>query len=673
MKTESTERRLFHYALLFKKGIILGIICLILATGLELAGPFIAKVIIDDHILGIEGTWVEVEADTDHQVVTFDHHHYIRSNRHSSSSENEQSITVLAVGKSYYLIEEAVQLQGKRSVEDDGVISIGNRTYAAEKLSVNDMYHFFKPEQKPILLLLILYMVLLLIAGVFQYFQTYLLQDASNKIVKKMRNDVFLHTQRIPINYFVDQPAGKIVARITNDTEAIRDLYERVLSIVTTRIIYMAGILIAIFLLNVQTGIICCIVIPIVVIIARIYKYFGSKYNLVIRKTNSEINGQINESIQGMPVIQAFQAEDKMKADFSVLNDDIYQHQKKLTKLNALTSFNLVNVLRNSAAVAFIWYFGNLSLEPSSVISIGLLYALVDYLSRFFEPITAIVNQFPLIEQARASGKRMFKLMDETGEDVNDQSIQRYQGDIKFDDVSFAYLKDEYVLHHISFHVAAEETAAFVGHTGSGKSSIMNLLFRFYDAQHGTITVDGVPISNWSRQQLRSHMGIVLQDPFLFSGTILSNVTMNDPTISTNDAIRALQAVGADSFIEKLPKGYEATVTEGGSTFSLGERQLISFARALAFNPAILILDEATANIDTETEAIIQRALEVLKKGRTTLVIAHRLSTIQNADKIFVLESGRIMEEGNHAELIADQGIYYQMYQMQKGTTRDVG
>ena len=332
-----------------------------------------------------------------------------------------------------------------------------------------------------------------------------------------------------------------------------------------------------------------------------------------------------------------------------------------------MTSFNVVNVLRNIAAVVFIWYFGNLSLEPSSVISIGMLYALVDYLTRFFEPVTAIVNQFPLIEQARASGARIFKLMDEPGEAVDHTPISRYQGNIAFDNISFAYTEDEYVLHHISFAIEAGETAAFVGHTGSGKSSIMNLLFRFYDPQHGRITIDGKSISDLSRQQVRSHMGIVLQDPFLFSGTILSNVTMSDPKISRETAIEALKAVGADRFIQKLPNRYDEAVTEGGTTYSLGERQLISFARALAFNPAILILDEATANVDTETEVMIQHALEVLKKGRTTLMIAHRLSTIQNADKIFVLEAGRIKEEGNHSELMEQQGIYWQMHRMQKG------
>lgn len=669
----STEKRLMNYALLFKKGIILGIVCLIVATALELAGPFIAKVIIDDHLLGIEGIWYEVR--DSNETVTYQGRSYVREDRITDDQITTDPITIIAVGKNYYVVEEKVPLEGTRSMED-GMLTIEateSIKVAGDKLSLEELYQFFKPEQKPILLLLALYIVLLLIAGVFQYFQTYLLQKSSNQIVKRMRNDIFLHTQKIPIDYFVDQPAGKIVARITNDTEAVRELYERVLSIVVTRVIYMVGIFIAIYVLHPNIALICLLIVPVIYLIAKVYKHFGSKFNLVIRKTNSEINGNINEAIQGMPIIQAFQMEEKTKEEFETLNEEIYTYQKKLVKLNALTSFNIVDVLRNIAFVAFIWYFGSLSLEPSSIISIGMLYALVDYLSRFFEPVTAVVNQFPLIEQARASGERMFKLMDHQGEEVNDKQVARYKGNIVFDHVSFAYVEDEYVLKNISFTVEAGETAAFVGQTGSGKSSIMNVLFRFYDPQKGTIAIDSVSTRKWSRQQVRAHMGIVLQDPFLFSGTIISNVTMNDPMITRESAILALKAVGANYFIEKLPNGYDEKVTEGGSTFSLGERQLISFARALAFDPAILILDEATANIDTETEHIIQRALEVLKKGRTTLVIAHRLSTIKNADKIFVLESGRIKETGTHHELISEQGIYYQMYQMQKGSSQQVG
>ncbi|WP_404458652.1 ABC transporter ATP-binding protein [Oceanobacillus kapialis] len=668
---QTTERRLFRYALHYKKGIIIGFICLIIAVSLELAGPLIAKRVIDDHILGVEGTWQEVETQDDKQTASYKGNFYKRVDRLEESDETIGSpVTLFQIGVTYYFVEDEIPLEGKRDVEGETITittSEGEETFTGEKLALSEVYPFFKPEQGPIIWLLGLYVLLLFIAGFFQFYQTFLLQKSSNQIVRKMRNDLFAQTQRIPVNYFVDQPAGKIVARITNDTEAIRDLYERVLSIVLTSVIYMAGIFVALFILDPKLAMMCLFIIPLIFGWMKLYKHFGSKYNKVIRSTISEINGNISEAIQGMPIIQAFSREKKTKEEFEVLNKRHFTYQRKLVKLSALTSYNLVTVFRNLAFVAFIWYFGSASLDPTSIISIGMLYAIVDYLTRLFEPVTDIVNQLPLIEQARVAGGRVFELLDHPGEDVENDKVSRYKGNIVFDHVSFAYSEKDYVLNDISFAVEAGQTAAFVGHTGSGKSSIMNLLFRFYDPQKGSITIDGQSTQEWSRQQVRSHMGIVLQDPFLFTGTIISNVTMNDSTISRETAINALKSVGADRFIEKLPNKYDEKVTEGGTTFSLGERQLLSFARALAFDPAILILDEATANIDTETELVIQQALEVLKQGRTTLVIAHRLSTIQQADVIFVLDRGTIKEQGNHNSLLLQQGTYYQMYQMQQG------
>lgn len=668
----STEKRLVAYAFPFKKHILIGLICLIIAVVLELAGPLIAKRVIDEHILGIEGTWNQVREQDDRYTVEYKSKHFKRSDRmERDETTSEGMVTILAVGSSYYFINDVVPLEGERQIQDETLTvktAEAEQQFTANKLSLAEIYPFFKPEQRPILYLLSLYVGLLVIAGFFQFYQTFLLQKASNQIVRKMRNDLFEHTQRIPINYFVDQPAGKIVARITNDTEAIRDLYERVLSIIVTSVIYMAGIFVALFLLDARLALWCLLLIPLIWGWMKLYKHFGTKYNQVIRSTISEINGNINEAIQGMPIIQAFQREKKTKQEFEKLNQKHYIYQRKLVKLSALTSYNLVTVFRNIAFVGFIWYFGSASLEPTSAISVGLLYAFTDYLTRLFEPVTDIVNQLPLIEQARVAGSRVFTLIDHKGEDVTDNKVERYNGHIRFDNVWFAYKEEDYVLRDISFEIKPGETAAFVGHTGSGKSSIMNVLFRFYDPQQGIITIDGYSTLDWSRQQTRSHMGIVLQDPFLFSGTIISNVTMNDPAISINKAKQALKAVGADTFIEKLPNQYEAEVGEGGTTFSLGERQLISFARALAFDPAILILDEATANIDTETEAIIQKALEILKIGRTTLVIAHRLSTIQQANTIFVLDHGTIKEKGDHNTLLQAKGIYYHMYQMQQSS-----
>jgi ATP-binding cassette subfamily B protein len=298
-----------------------------------------------------------------------------------------------------------------------------------------------------------------------------------------------------------------------------------------------------------------------------------------------------------------------------------------------------------------------------------MLYAFVDYINRLFQPVQGIVNQLANLEQALVAGERVFKLLNEPGENVSTERITRFKGNVKFENVSFAYKEGEYILKNLDFEAKHGETVALVGHTGSGKSSIMNLLFRFYDSGKGKITIDGRDIETIPRQTIRNHMGIVLQDPYLFTGTIASNVSLDDPSISREKVEKALKDVGAEKVFRNLENGYDEPVIEKGSTLSSGQRQIISFARALAFNPAILILDEATSSIDTETEALIQEAMDVLKKGRTTFIIAHRLSTIRNADQILVLDRGRIVERGTHDELMVLKGKYYQMYQLQQGST----
>ncbi|WP_337019786.1 ABC transporter ATP-binding protein, partial [Oceanobacillus massiliensis] len=447
----STEKRLFQYALNYKKGILIGLFCLTIAVVLELAGPLIAKNVIDNHILGVEGYWQEVTENNDKQTVEYENRYYKRSDRLADTDNViDDSNTLFQVGTAYYMIDGQAPLEGERTAEENQItITTSEETYRyeGERLSLAEIYPFFKPEQRPIIMLLVLYMSLLVIAGVFQFFKTFYLQKSANQIVKKMRNDLFDHTQRIPIDYFVDQPAGTIVARITNDTEAIRDLYERVLSIIVTSAVYMAGILAALFILDYRLAMMCMLIIPLLFGWMKAYKYFGTKYNKVIRATISQINGNINEAIQGMPIIQAFNREKKTKEEFEVLNERNYTYQKKLIKLSALTSYNLVTVIRNLTFVGFIWYYGSSSLELSSIISIGMLYAFVDYITRLFEPVTDIVNQLPLLEQARVAGGRVFELLDHDGENVNNKKVDRYRGKIKFDHISFAYNDEDYVLH----------------------------------------------------------------------------------------------------------------------------------------------------------------------------------------------------------------------------------
>ncbi|WNB91483.1 ABC transporter ATP-binding protein [Bacillus sp. NEB1478] len=664
-------KRLFQYALQYKKHFILGLLMLTVAITAELTGPFIAKTMIDKHILGIEKPWYQVDGE-EKSAAKYEGNWYKRSDHFDPGEDKGKTIRVIQVKRDYYVIDQPISFDGDRSIKGgEVVISYKGKTkaYQADKLSVSETFGFYKPEVSGMMKLMMLYLGLLVLAGFFQYGQRYMLQRSSNLVIKKIRQDVFAHVQRVAITYFDNQPAGKIVSRITNDTEAIKELFINVLANFFTGIIYLTGIFTALFLLDAKLAAICLVLLPILVVWIVVYRKFASHYNHKIRSTLSDINGMINESINGMPIIQAFKRQRETTEEFETMNKEYFTFQNKLLSLNGLTGHNLVLLLKNLAFMAFIWHFGGQSLGVGSVISIGVLYAFVDYLNRMFHPVTGMVNQLAQLEQALVSAERVFVLMDEPGQTVTENEIDRYKGNVEFKDITFSYVEGEPVLKNITFNANQGETIALVGHTGSGKSSIMNLLFRFYDIKQGKIVIDGTDIMELSKQELRQHMGIVLQDPFLFTGTIASNVSLDNPEITREQVEKALTDVGAMPFINNLPKGLDEPVIEKGSTLSSGQRQLISFARALAYNPAILILDEATASIDTETEAVIQDALDVLKRGRTTFIIAHRLSTIKSADQILVLDRGMIVERGDHNDLMEQKGRYYQMYQLQQGKT----
>jgi ATP-binding cassette, subfamily B, multidrug efflux pump len=667
----ATVKRLLRYAMQVKVQLALALLMLTVAVGTELAGPLVAKRLIDVHISGIEQPWYATQAD-DRYTVEYEGGSFKRADHFAEGEARGEEVRILQLGRDYYFVPNAIAFDGKREAAGEGLVAITKGAeraeYAAAKLSKSELYGFFRPELSGLLQLCWYYFGLLVLSAGFSYGQRYFLQASANKIIRNMRNDVFGQINRLPVRYFDNLPAGKIVSRITNDTEAIRELYVNVLANFFTGTIYMAGIFAALFLLDVKLAAICLFIIPALALWIYVYGRYAKRYNRVIRSTLSEINGRINETIQGMPVIRAFRREKKMEAEFEAYNEENFRYKNKLLSLNSLTGHNLVNVIRNAAYVALIWYFGAGALSgPEAAVSLGVLYAFVDYLNRLFNPIVNIVNQLPNLETALVSAERVFVLLDETGEDVADEKMPRYKGNVAFEDVWFAYKEGENVLKGVTFEAKQGQTVALIGHTGSGKSSIINLLFRFYDVDTGRVTIDGIDVRDMPRQTMREHMGIVLQDPFLFTGTIASNVSMDDPSITREQVEKALADVGADRALRHLPKGIDEPVVEKGSTLSAGQRQLISFARALAYDPAILILDEATSNIDTETEAMIQDALEVVKKGRTTFVIAHRLSTIKNADQILVLDRGVIMERGNHEELMEKRGRYYQMYQLQQG------
>lgn len=517
-------------------------------------------------------------------------------------------------------------------------------------------------------ILIIIYFIFLLMGGTTRYFSRYFFEKASNKIALFMQRDVYKHIQKLPISYFDKLPAGKVVSRITNDTKAVKSLFQIVLSDLLTCSIYIVALYTALFILDFKFTLATLIVLPIVFLLFRDFTKKASIINKKSRRYLSDLNANLNENIQGMEIIQTFNQEDRIFDEFNVVNNKIYKNMMKLTKLYAYNSFNATQALQYITLGCMLFYFGYGTITKSYVVSIGSIYIFTDYIMKIFDNLNNAIQRIGNLETAYGAADHIFELLQlETIEERNEE-LENIPKLIEFKDVSFYYINEEYVLKDINLEVKFGETVAFVGHTGSGKSTMMNLLLNFYNVQKGEILIDGKDISKLDQYKLRENIAMVLQDPFLFTGTILDNITLNKETISEEDAIKALETVGGNIILEKNEKGIYTEVKENGKTFSSGERQLISFARALAKDPSILVLDEATASIDSETEIIIQEGIEKLKKGRTTFIIAHRLSTIRNADKIVVLDKGKIIEQGCHEELIALDGKYKSMYKMQSSS-----
>lgn len=525
---------------------------------------------------------------------------------------------------------------------------------------------------EPLLWLAVLYIALHLSSVFINYFQSFMFQHISLKIIQELRVDVFANVERLGLSFFDRTPAGGLISRMTNDTESIKDLYVTVLATFVQNIFFLIGVFVAMFYLNTRLAFLCLVLIPIIIALMQLYRKFSSRFYADMSEKLSHLNAKMNETIQGMAIIQMFRQERRLRKEFSDVNEEHLQAGMKSMKLDGLLLRPMIDLVSILALILVLSYFGFTSFI--SPIEIGVLYAFVNYLDRFFEPVNQMMMRLSLFQQAIVSAGRVFKLMDyEEYAPVQkgNQSPTISKGNIEFKDVSFSYDGETDVLKKISFSVKKGETVALVGHTGSGKSSITNVLMRFYQLERGSILIDGIPLDRFRNEELRQQIGLVLQDPFLYTGTISTNIRLFRNQITDQQIKEAAEFVRANEFIEKLPGSYEAEVTERGSTLSSGQRQLLSFARTIAANPKILILDEATANVDTETEEAIQEALKRMQEGRTTIAIAHRLSTIKEADQILVLHKGEIVERGNHTELLEQEGLYHKMYLLQKGSERE--
>ncbi|MDA1881423.1 MULTISPECIES: ABC transporter ATP-binding protein [Bacillus] len=521
-------------------------------------------------------------------------------------------------------------------------------------------------DQSALVTLFVVYIVAHLLKVLFTYLDLLYFQNIAFKIVQDMRVEVYEHVQKLSLSFFDRTPIGTLVSRITNDTEAIKDFYVSVLSTFVKNIVFLVGILVAMFLLNVKLALFSLVLIPIMFAIMVLYRRKSAAFYLEVRNQLSVLNAKLNESIQGMNIVQVFRQEKRMRKEFEEVNNKHYSAGRRTLKLDALLLRPATDLVHIVAIALVLGLFGIDALK--SPVEVGVLYAFVNYIHRFFQPVNEMMMKLSFFQQALVSSSRVFHLMDEKDlapVQKGDGNPQIINGDIEFKNVTFSYDGKRDVLKNVSFHVKQGQTVAFVGHTGSGKSTIMNLLLRFYNIKSGNIVIDGVELDKFEEQEIRKKIGLVLQDAFLFAGNVKQNIRMYNEEITDEEVKEAAQFVQANTFIEKLPEQYETEVVERGAAFSSGQRQLIAFARTIATNPKVLVLDEATANIDTETEDAIQTALQQMRKGRTTIAIAHRLSTIQDADQIFVMRDGEIVERGTHQELLSEQGLYYNMYLLQ--------
>jgi ATP-binding cassette, subfamily B, multidrug efflux pump len=521
---------------------------------------------------------------------------------------------------------------------------------------------------QPLVILGASYLGIQIVKSLLLFFQLVKFQEIALKIIQQLRIDIFSKVQALGLKYFDQTPAGSIVSRVTNDTEAIKDMFVTVLSTFIQSGFLLTGILITMFILDVKLALFCLIFIPLILLVMSLYRKFSSRFYLEMRERLSQLNAKLSESLQGMSIIQVFRQEKRLRNEFEDINDKHYDAGMKNIKIDGLLLRPAVDLIFILGLIIVLNYFGLTSLD--SPVEIGVLYAFVNYLERFFEPVNNMMMRLSLYQQAIVAGARVFRILDkqELAPGQNDESnLSIEKGRIEFKNVTFSYDGKRDVLKNISFTANPGETVALVGHTGSGKSSIINLLMRFYEFEKGDILIDAQSIRHFSKDELREKMGLVLQDPFLFFGSVRDNITLHNHHLTDEQVEEAAQFVQAHTFIEKLEDSYHHKVVERGSTLSSGQRQLIAFARTIAANPKILVLDEATANIDTETEEAIQTALSKMRKGRTTIAIAHRLSTIQDANLILVLHQGEIVERGTHQELLALGGLYHKMFLLQNG------
>jgi ATP-binding cassette subfamily B multidrug efflux pump len=696
--TDVKDRELWGKLLGFAKPhwklIALSFIMAVLIVVANLVQPMIIQVAIDERINGIYQQMIVVQEESAEQAtnllqkqgwdikstIHLGDKTYIRLGHLSLAEVKNPPIgektQIFFVEGNYYLLTKWVEANQPPTIIKDGEgvqLLFENHAYSATLLSEKEVDIFREQDYTGFIYLGLFFLVAVGSGAALHYFQHNLLQFTGQSIIFDIRQKIFNHLSTMEISFFHRHPVGRLVTRAIHDTEALNQLYSQVIVNLIREALILLGIIAVMFYYSIELTLITFTVIPIIVVLTFYYKKIIRKGQRYVRLILSRLNSYLAENLSGMRIIQLFAREEKQLQQFNELNEEHYRAGMRNTIVNSI--FNpAIGFVGNIALAVLVWYGGGQVI--AGTVTFGVVYLFTDYARRFFQPLMALADRYNQIQTAMASAERVFELLEEKPMICTPEQPKsipsNMRGTIQFQKVWFAYEDENWVIKDVSFTVYPGETVAFVGATGAGKSSIINLINRFYDIQKGRICIDGIDVRELDLEELRKRVGIIQQDSFIFTGDVHFNIRLNRKDLTSTDVEMAAQAVQMDGFIRKLPQQYETPLGEQGVSLSAGQKQLISFLRAIVYSPDILILDEATANIDTETEMVVHNALKRLSQGRTTLIVAHRLSTVQHADKIIVLDKGQIREMGNHHQLLKQKGLYHRLYQIQnKGQEKE--
>ena len=640
----------------------LATVLVLFIIAVELYRPIIVGNAIDQYINGYYHPYAEADVSAPDAV---NWNGLVLSRDQAVSAADSASFYQIFLWKDHYYMAENLTRSECTALQNADTSVLKNYVReGAQKLTSNDLKSLRQNDFKGILKAGILFLLLLFSGFFLNLADTWLLQKMGQQIVYKLREETFTHIHSLSLSFFNITPVGKLVTRVSNDTEAVNELFSTILVKLFKNVVKIIGYAVVMLSINVKMAGISFLLLPLVAILTFVFRHLSRKAYQITRNKITELNTFLSEHISGMKLIQIFAREKEKYSEFEGKSMELYRANFREIMTFAIfrPSIYLVSVI----AMILVIRTGSLSVLNGSL-SLGTLFVFITYISSFFEPIQELSEQLGTLQSSIASAEKIFSVLDVKPEIVSpaDPTPVNILGEIEFRHVWFAYEEENYILKDVSFVIHPGEKAAFVGATGAGKSTILNLIGRYFDIQKGQILIDGIDIHEIDLDVLRGAIGQVQQDVFIFTGDIKSNISLNNEAISPDDVRRAAEIVNADPFIQKLPHGYDEPVTERGSTLSAGQRQLLSFARTLAYDPKILVLDEATANIDTETETLITQALARLMDGRTTIMVAHRLSTIQHADKIIVMHHGEIKESGTHQELLVKDGLYKKLYELQ--------